>query len=258
MGLKFIFGIFIFIASSARAQVPLVESCFTPDQIRSEIADFQKRNAIALQTPAVPVEFVYSELEFDIGGYGVFSNPEKVEITIYGKKCKNGLLKKDELQLLLCHEIGHALAGEPYINFTYSVIKVSTEGQADYYTTSKCLPALWGDEDNRPFLKELENYPKLAEICTSPDDNKRGLCVRMGIASLNFSRYVFDPMSSGHHLSTRSPGPYPELDGHDPLIVKKTYLAEYPTAQCRLETYLAGMSKGARPSCWFRAEPAAH
>ncbi len=53
--------------------------------------------------------------------------------------------------------------------------------------------------------------------------------------------------------ANNSSGPWPQLNGEDPLRVERTYYG-YPSAQCRLDTLLRGFKGMPRPNCWYAPE----
>src|SRR5690606_31922377 len=56
-------------------------------------------------------------------------------ITMYGGFARHPAISYDAFAAVACHELGHHLAGVPKYNGTWA----SAEGQADYYSTLKCL-----------------------------------------------------------------------------------------------------------------------
>lgn len=68
---------------------------------------------------------------------------DDIVINIMGGMLMHPKMRNDTLKLLLCHEIGHLLGGPPLKSRNgWS----STEGQADYYSTTTCLKAMNFDE----------------------------------------------------------------------------------------------------------------
>src|SRR5690606_37692278 len=78
-------------------------------------------------------------------------------VTIYGGLARHKAITQDGLTLVLCHELGHHLGGYP----KKSTNKWSSaEGQADYYSTAKCLRHFWKEENNELALQN-KNVPEL-------------------------------------------------------------------------------------------------
>jgi len=183
-------------------------------------------------------------------------------------------LTEDGLKLLLCHEIGHIAGGEPTRNFFYNDIPFSEEGEADYYSTSGCLPAVFSQQENSKFLEFLNLSTDLQEICRNEvDDVARALCARVALASLNASRFLYKTWDT--HFMGVDPGVEPNLKNKaGPERIVGTM--NYPLPQCRLDTFLKGFecrsveqpvsytknpnvgtrcgksaSNVSRPSCWY-------
>lgn len=75
-------------------------------------------------------------------------NKDQIVIDIMGGMLMHPKMKPDTLKLLLCHELGHLLGGEPLKSRNgWS----STEGQADYYSGAVCAKNLGMSEFS--FLK---------------------------------------------------------------------------------------------------------
>lgn len=158
---------------------------------------------------------------------------------IYGIKVYGGLyrfanLQRDGFSLILCHELGHHLAGPPIKKNDWS----SFEGQADYWSTHKCLKKLWRYEE-----AQINTNSKIESLCQSRQDTH--LCERIIQASL--------------HVSTLFGKDLPSLFKKDPTKVKYSY-PYHLKSQCRLDTFISGAlcdknycesEEGAKPRCWF-------
>lgn len=67
-------------------------------------------------------------------------------IDVYGGLARHPAMTADALALLACHEIGHHFGGAPKMR-TGRHRWGSTEGQADYFATLKCLRRVLADAD---------------------------------------------------------------------------------------------------------------
>jgi hypothetical protein len=168
------------------------------------------------------------------------------------------LINEEAFLATLCHEMGHLLGGAP------SRHEISFEGQSDYYSAAKCL---------RMVLAEIEPFkviPPSAEIVSScsvwPDQEQRTICERTMIGALSVTSYYaqLDKVI------------VPQISTPSEEKVNQT-LRSHPTAQCRLDSYVAGalcpvphsedfkdsdpqagachlghFPQYARPGCWFR------
>ena len=61
---------------------------------------------------------------------------KKAILTISGGYARQTLMTPDTFRLVLCHELGHILGGAPKKGPNHLA---SVEGQADYYSTAKCM-----------------------------------------------------------------------------------------------------------------------
>lgn len=67
-------------------------------------------------------------------------NGDQRRVTIYGGLIRNIYIKAEGVALVLAHEIGHHLGGEPrYPNLSWA----SCEGQADYWGALICMREVW-------------------------------------------------------------------------------------------------------------------
>ena len=143
------------------------------------------------------------------------------KINVGGGFLNNHLLSLPAFRLLLCHELGHHIGGEPYKfpeSDEYGWIAV--EGQSDYFATARCAPL---------FLKNREEQVA---------------------ASLELAEYWW-------FRKRRQRGPRPSLDAHAKERPPRTLIG-HPSPQCRLDTYLAGLDcssgQDCRPPCWYVPE----
>lgn len=175
---------------------------------------------------------------------------------------------KSTLGIILCHELGHFLGGEPYvvgIQLTPAVRsrapkKMSCEGQADYFATSECiktlarkLPDLFSDN------KGLLN-PLMAQECDQNFENKedKNRCRETVIAS-HQTVLVYQKMLREMNV----PESFFGRTNNDQSDRVLNSVGEYPSLDCRYETFINGTlcsglsenechdAKWARPACWF-------
>ena len=154
----------------------------------------------------------------------------KVTVNMYGGLARRPEVSPEAFALVLCHELGHAYGGLPYISKSS---KMSAEGQADYYGMECLKKVIDVLEEEFP---DYETTKFTEAACAGDVVCLRGLHAGQGLGNL---------------LATMKETDQPDYEKPDPTIVEKT-LTSYPeTIQCRLDTYLAGTMDWDRPKCWF-------
>ncbi len=176
-------------------------------------------------------------------------------------------MTKDSLALVICHEIGHHLAGAPR-TFLYEGWP-SAEGQADYWATSKCLKNYYQEIFGEEFIIDQTVPEKVVLDCNSiyktPSTLK--ICLRSMMASLSFSQFLNSLPGVKTPISLETP---------DTRQVKGTNTNDYPRPQCRFDTLYQGAlcdidanvltsdddedvghctnqnKPGTRPRCWYK------
>jgi hypothetical protein len=153
----------------------------------------------------------------------------QVTINMFGGLARRPEVSPAGFALVLCHELGHAYGGTPYIRGT-----MSAEGQADYYGANVCIKEVIDVLEAE--FPDFEADDFVAETCDGDYVCLRGLHAGQGLGNL---------------LSQLKNEDYPDYETPDSTIVKKT-LTSYPkTVQCRLDSYFNGVMDLDRPKCWF-------
>lgn len=206
-----------------------------------------------------------------VNAYATHDDNDNPVINITGGMLGHDLLTQDGLAIILCHEVGHFLGGEPKKLRGRSTKKSwsSAEGQADYFAIANCtkkvfkaIPEIAHTEkssvlnDNK-INKSNRLQQETTKICKSP------ICKRIAWASHNVAEvYASIDFFSGE-LS---------LINKDDYTVYQT-IYNHPNPQCRLDTMIAALQcpnsesivfkngdelAGAcktpefrRPRCWF-------
>ena len=201
---------------------------------------------------------------------GTVRSGKEVILRMYGGYARHPLITEDAFALVLCHELGHHLGGSPRKDlYGRGPEWPSTEGQADYFATLKCLRKVFRKENNTEIVGKLEVPELIQENCSKsfPTDWEAAICIRTSIAGLKNS-----------HISAHIRGvENPQIETPDLSVVDKTYEG-HPIPQCRLDTYFQGsicevssnisvsannevtgtcheendIKTGLRPTCWFR------
>ncbi|MFW7378825.1 MAG: hypothetical protein ACOH5I_08465 [Oligoflexus sp.] len=146
-------------------------------------------------------------------------------VNMYGGLARRPEVTIDGFTLVLCHELGHHLAGYPF-----SSSWAANEGQSDYFATLSCARLLWQDdfELNATFRDGLPETPK--QLCDEAWDAvaDQNLCYRMMAAGKSLA----DLLSALRNSSV-------SFDTPDMSRVSRTNNS-HPEGQCRLDTYMAG------------------
>ena len=145
----------------------------------------------------------------------------------------------------------------------------SSDGQADYYATSKCLRKYFKHDNNKKIIQTLA-VPEIARRkCEQSfhDAEKAAICMRTAVASESATK-IFS-LSRGVAFAT--------LYTEDRTVVSQTNSDRHPAPQCRLDTFFAGAvckrshllpfsnydarsgacnrsygdTEGVRPLCWY-------
>ena len=207
------------------------------------------------------------------------------KIELYGSLAQHPLIDQEAYALIVCHEIGHHLGGQPY------ALGYTSEGQSDYFSTAKCMKRFLEIWLEKTTDSPHQNYPKDSpkEIIELPfylnaqceksfsSNKERKICQKNILAGFKVARWIdFQRNTNSSQIGLRDTPP-PSLLRREPLIAELTLVHGYPSIQCRLDTYVAGAlcpidktlpfsytndQSGAclktdgydietRPSCWF-------
>ncbi len=199
------------------------------------------------------------------------------KVHMFGGLARHPMNTIDGFTLVLCHEIGHHLAGKPLASKW-----ASNEGQSDYFATAKCLRKYLATQDNAAVVATMTVPEKVQTHCFKSFGPSRdhAICVRGSLAGLALGN-VLNALSSGSGrtwgkpTTTTGAAGKPDFETPDLKVVKTTYPG-HPKAQCRLDTYFAGAvcevpstqdfsysdektgacaeGVSARPACWYAAQ----
>lgn len=158
-------------------------------------------------------------------------------IRIYGGLARRPEITPEGLVMVMCHEFGHAYAGEPYLN---AHKKYSAEGLADYYASNTCARMIFEE------LK-LEDYvfpptPFMEDSCSSFDGEDKEYCLRILVGSKSMATLLAVLMKQDE----------PDFRTPDQTVVDETLVSYPETAQCRMDSYFAGAMNKPKPACWFK------
>lgn len=192
-----------------------------------------------------------------------------VIVNMYGGLARHELISRDGFAVVLCHEIGHHLAGAPKIRRFFFNTWASNEGQSDYFATFQCFKRVYENDDNVEFISKIKVDETVTEKCSEvyKSESEIALCSRAAMAA----------KSTASLLASLRSKPAPKFDTPSDAVVRKTDNS-HPAAQCRLDTYLQGAicdraidgqlsdrdanqatcnrsrgdKNGIRPLCWYK------
>lgn len=154
-----------------------------------------------------------------------YPTANEMMVEMHGGLARRPEVTEDGFQLVVCHEIGHHLAGfAKYGPNDWA----ATEGQSDYYASQVCAKEIWKEDIAHNAMYETIAPDSLKGDCNEvySSDEERHLCYRIGMA--------------GHSLATLLAfGDNVDFDTRDQNVVDSTY-PSHPEGQCRLDTYVAG------------------
>lgn len=179
-------------------------------------------------------------------------------VNVSGGIARAKKMTKDSFALIICHEIGHHMGGEPK-SFLYDGWS-SAEGQADYWATKNCLKNYYGMPQNAEIETSKTIPEKIIKDCTTVykkfTDFK--ICIQSSLAAIDYA----------HFLNALPNVKIPiDLETPDLKEVKGTNVNDYPRPQCRFDTLYQGalcnnldlncntINKfGQRPRCWYKPD----
>lgn len=148
------------------------------------------------------------------------------KVIMFGGLARRPEITADGFLLVVCHELGHHLAGYPFIDDW-----AANEGQADYFATQSCTKNIWKNdhEINSTFRAQVDPVAKKKCDLTYSAISKQNLCYRTSEAS----------RSIGNLLAKLGDITTPSFATPDNFKVTTTFHG-HPPPQCRLDTLLAG------------------
>lgn len=194
------------------------------------------------------------------------------KVSMFGGLARDPLVTRDGFSAVICHEIGHHIAGAPRKPGMLGNTWASNEGQSDYFATTKCLRRLWEKKPLENLIiywsTQDEDRQLAKNACDQVYSNEEeaALCFRQALAGESLAKLLG---SLGGNANVKFSTP-------DPTVATKTN-HNHPKGQCRMDTYFQGAlcdkdfnidpsnsdasegycsSKdaykiGLRPLCWF-------
>lgn len=152
------------------------------------------------------------------------------KVNMYGGLARHELVTEDGFALVVCHELGHHLAGAPKVTRFFSKW-ASNEGQSDYFASLKCFRRVFEAEDNEAIVAAMTVPAIVKTKCEANFTlaNDVALCIRASMAGKSLA----DLLGS---LRNSAPTDFTTPDENE---VSRTNNA-HPASQCRLDTYFQG------------------
>lgn len=154
-------------------------------------------------------------------------------VNMYGGLARHPDMTLDGFAMVLCHELGHHLAGFSFKTGwgSFGGVWAANEGQSDYFAAHSCSRVLWHDETDKNAEYRETVLPIVQQSCdavwsTIEDQN---LCYRVNAAGDSLARVL---------AALRKDPIAPAFETPDSSIVTKTD-SNHPKAQCRLDTTYA-------------------
>jgi len=169
-------------------------------------------------------------------------NYGRVTVNMYGGLARRSEVTPEGFALVLCHELGHAYGGTPYLyDYDKGQDAMSAEGQSDYYGSKECLRKILPKLE-MPVVTATSYTERRCKELGAPESAEYKLCIRQLDGS----------MSLGYLLSVLKEEPKPSFETPDTNEVEETEVSYPATIQCRTDTYHNGSLNLNRPRCWFK------
>ena len=192
------------------------------------------------------------------------------KIALFGGLARYPGMTSDAFALVICHEVGHHIGGQPrYLTWYGTEQWASCEGQSDYFAGAKCfkryLDKRYEDEGTEIGDVKLDDFIpielrwKSLTTCAQEYENDSDAMFRC-------AKTLDAGVAFGSVLATLA-GKFPtSLETPDTTVVSKTNRTGYPSPQCRTDTVVNGafckenpvseffceLGVGARPRCWYK------
>jgi len=149
-------------------------------------------------------------------------------VNMYGGLARHPEMTLDGFAMVLCHEIGHHLAGFSFTKSMFGGVWAANEGQSDYFAAHSCARELWGPEVevNATFREPANELVKQRCDLAWQNEDEQNLCYRINAAGESLARVL---------SSLKKDETFPQYDTPDANKVGQTD-NRHPQAQCRLDT----------------------
>ena len=203
-------------------------------------------NKVIDETEALYTEFIKEEYggtlqverKWDDGTVNAYAQRvgTTYKVSMFGGLARHVEATSDGFRAVLCHEIGHHIAGAPKkTQWWGGTTWASNEGQSDYFATSKCLKKYFEtdlEETVKRYKAASTEEQLLAKAkCdeTYSNEDEAAMCYRGAEAGKSLAR-LLGSLGGNSEVKFSTP---------DPAVVTTTD-HNHPKAQCRLDTYFQG------------------
>lgn len=148
-------------------------------------------------------------------------------VAMFGGLARRPETTPDGFALVVCHELGHHLAG---FAFYGDGDWAASEGQSDYFATQACSRMIWGEQKEENAKSAATVHPTAKRKCDASwsTEDDRNLCYRTAMGGKSLA-----------DLLSALGGTTADFDKPDTTQVSRTDVA-HPEGQCRLDTYFNG------------------
>ena len=231
-------SIYFFVYSSQAVAAISKEDFFfvlhtVKDEYQSYASQFDQQ--LHFNMPDISSEFWWN-LEVPHAYYTGYFDEEQIlhhQIFISGGVARLPNATMEGVALILCHELGHPYGGAP-LRYDDDGVKISLEGQADYYSTAQCLRKIL------PLIPTRQSAPP-DPYGACQDDICRRIFVAIETQRDYFAANAENPQQTNYYT--------PSTEVVDSINYEPFF---YPSAQCRLDTLVAGALQRPRPACWYK------
>ncbi len=155
------------------------------------------------------------------------------QVQITGGLARHPELSQDAFALILCHELGHHIAGFPFAEPSMPLEGkwAASEGQSDYFSTQVCAKRIWKNdlETNAQFRFKVSEQIRFQCDRLWQNENDQNLCYRILSASQSMTRTMAAIKGQAA----------PQFSTPDNSQVENSF-SGHPAIQCRMDTVLKG------------------
>ena len=180
-------------------------------------------------------------LYWETSYFSVWANHHQniYSINFWGGLARVPSMTKIAWAFTVCHELGHIIAGAPYID-SPKLYWSSAEGQADHFAFNICLPRFLS---LGLFKARIDD--KVSRYCDEHNLYRSKFCKEILQAGIDFSKVTTFVSGVGESVEIYSPEAKTEI----------SLLKGYPSAQCRLDIAVSASTCENKPcnrnDCWY-------